>query len=186
MSTPEKGALVLLTAVDDRQLLEDVVGVAVVVVDQQRPHRHLRLDRFRRLLSRRPPRREAARGTDPTRGGGRHLGRQRGPPRRRRRGEAEGGGHRGGARGGSGREKERKKAPPFLGSGVRAPFLFPLFHLFIGARFSADLHQELCPMGIVIVSAGVPCPSAVAVSTNCPRRRGGELGHSTATTTTSR
>ena len=143
MSTPEKGALVLLTAVDDRQLLEDVVGVAVVVVDQQRPHRHLRLDRLRRLLPLRPPRREAGRGAGPKRGGGggggggRHLGRQGGPPRRR---EAEGGGHRGGARGGSGREKERKKAPPFLGSGVRAPFLFPLFHLFIGARFSAHLH----------------------------------------------
>ena len=143
MSTPEEGALVLLTAVDDRQLLEDVVGVAVVVVDQQRPHRHLRLDQLRRLLSRRPPRREAARGTDPTRGGGRHLGRQRGPPRRRRRGEAEGGGHRGGARGGSGREKERKRRLLFLGwwfvwrPSARSVSISDVS--FIGVGFSNDL-----------------------------------------------
>lgn len=89
----------LLTAVDDRQLLEDVVGVAVVVVDQQRPDRR----RLRRVLPLRPPRREMARGADPDptcrgAGGGRLQGRKRGPPRRRRCGEAERG-HRGGARG---------------------------------------------------------------------------------------
>ena len=65
MSTLEKGALALLTAVDDQQLLEDVVGVAVVVVDQQRPHRHLCLNRLRRLLPLRPPHREAAMGAGP-------------------------------------------------------------------------------------------------------------------------
>ena len=106
----------ILTAVDDRQLLEDVVGVAVVVVDQQRPHR-----RLRRVLPLGPPHHEMARGRDPTRGGGGgHWGWKVGQPRRRLGGEAECG-HRGGpggARAGSGwveeREKGKGKAPLFF------------------------------------------------------------------------
>lgn len=74
-----------LTAVDDGELLEDVVGVAVVVVDQERPHRRL----LRALLPAGPQRRGTpgaapAQGVLPPRGG-----RRRGPPRRRRGGEAE-------------------------------------------------------------------------------------------------
>jgi hypothetical protein len=112
------GAKTVLTSVDDRQLLEEVVGVAVIVVDQQCPHRRLlRL----RVLPLRPPRRETPRGMDPqsVRGGGsgaRRLGRQKGPSCRRRRGEAERG-HRGCARAGSGRKRKRKGSSFFWGGG---------------------------------------------------------------------
>ena len=68
----EAGLVGRLTAVDDGELLEDVVGVAVVVVDKERPHR--RLLRARPLIPAGPQRRGTpgaapARGVLPPRGG---------------------------------------------------------------------------------------------------------------------
>lgn len=73
-----------LTAVDDGELLEDVVGVAVVVVDQERPHRRRR----RRPAPAPAPARAPRRRNPPAVG---RMEPRRGGAGRRRGGEAEGG-----------------------------------------------------------------------------------------------